>query len=250
MTDSARFVVVGGGVVAAAVAYHLTRLGASVVVVAGDQAGAATGAGAGIICPWTAPLDDACYRLCCEGARHYPGLVAMLADDGEAETGYAKVGTVWVTGQAGAPQQMAALLGSRRAGAPDMGEVTALAPGAPARLFPPLAPDLGGLWIGGGARVDGRAIRDSLLRAAARRGARRVSGTATLDHAAGRVTGVTVGTDRIGADAVVVAAGAWTARVCAGVGDTATGRPAARPDRARPAARYRHRVLAGGAGRP
>ena len=217
MTDSARFVVVGGGVVAAAVAYHLTRLGASVVVVAGDQAGAATGAGAGIICPWTAPLDDACYRLCCEGARHYPGLVAMLADDGEAETGYAKVGTVWVTGQ-GAPQQMAALLGSRRAGAPDMGEVTALAPGAPARLFPPLAPDLGGLWIGGGARVNGRAIRDSLLRAAARRGARRVSGSATLDHAAGRVTGVTVGTDRIGADAVVVAAGAWTAQVCAGVG--------------------------------
>ena len=218
MTDSARFVVVGGGVVAAAVAYHLTRWGASVVVVAGDQAGAATDAGAGIICPWTAPLDDACYRLCSEGARHYPGLVAMLADDGEAQTGYARVGTVWVTGQADTPQQMAALLGSRRPGAPDMGEVTALAPGAPARLFPPLAPGLGGLWIGGGARVNGRAIRDSLLRAAARRGARRVSGSATLDHAAGRVTGVTVGADRIGADAVVVAAGAWTAQVCAGAG--------------------------------
>jgi glycine/D-amino acid oxidase-like deaminating enzyme len=143
MTDSARFVVVGGGVVAAAVAYHLTRLGASVVVVAGDQAGAATGAGAGIICPWTAPLDDAFYRLCCEGARHYPGLVAMLADDGEAEASYARVGTVWAAGQAGAPQQMAALLGSRRAGAPDMGEVTALTPGAPARLFSTAPP-----WAG------------------------------------------------------------------------------------------------------
>jgi D-amino-acid dehydrogenase len=218
MTDGARLVVVGGGVVAAAVAYHLTRWGVPVVVVAGDQAGTATDAGAGIVCPWTAPLEDDCYRLCCEGARHYRDLLAMLADDGEAETGYAGVGTVWVAGQAGAPQEMAALLRSRRAGAPDMGEVTALAPGGPARLFPPLAPGLDGLWIGGGARVDGRAIRDSMLRAAARRGARLVSGNATLDRAAGRVTGVTVGADRIGADAVVVAAGAWTAQVCAGVG--------------------------------
>jgi len=217
MSVSARFVVVGGGVVAAAVAYHLARWGASVVVVEGGQAGTATNAGAGIICPWTAPLEGACYRLCCEGARHYPDLLAMLADDGEAETGYARTGTLWVSESAGAPHEMAALL-RRRPGAPDMGELTALAPGEPAGLFPPLAPGLGGLWISGGARVDGRAIRDSLLRAAVRRGAHRVAGNATLSRAAGRVTGVTAGGDRIGADAVVVAAGAWTAEVCAGVG--------------------------------
>jgi D-amino-acid dehydrogenase len=85
-------------------------------------------------------------------------------------------------------------------------------------MFPPLARGVAGLWIGGGARVDGRAIRDSLLRAAAARGVRRVPGTATLDWADGQVTGVTVGADRVGADAVVVAAGAWTAGVCAGSG--------------------------------
>jgi D-amino-acid dehydrogenase len=215
---SARVIVVGGGVVAASVAYHLARRGASVVIVAGGQRGAATSAGAGIICPWTASLDDACYRLCAEGARYYPELLAMLADDGEAGSGYGQVGALCVTGQPQGLHPLAALLRSRRTSAPDIGEVVALAPGEPARMFPPLAPDLAGLWIGGGARIDGRAIRDSLLRAASARGARLVSGTATLDRAGGQVTGVKVGADRMGADAVVVAAGAWTAEVCADLG--------------------------------
>ena len=218
MGASARFIVVGGGLVAASVTYHLARRGASVIIVAGGQPGAATDAGAGIICPWTAPLDDACYRLCAEGARYYPELLAMLADDGEAGSRYGQVGTLCVADQPQALQPMAALLESRRADAPDIGEVAALGPGEPARMFPPLAPGLAGLWIGGGGRVDGRAIRDCLLRAAVARGARRVPGNATLDRSGDRVNGVTVGAERIGADAVVVAAGAWTAGVCADLG--------------------------------
>lgn len=218
MTATARFVVVGGGVVAAGAAYQLARRGAAVIIVEGDQPGMATNAGAGIICPWTAPLDDAWYRLCCAGARHYSELLAMLADDGQAETGYARVGALFVAEQGRTLAGMAALLRSRRATAPDMGELTALAPGEPGRMFPPLAPGLAGFWIAGAARIDGRAIRDSLLRAAVRRGARRVPGNATLEQTGDRVTGVRVGAERIDADAVVVAAGAWTAQVCAGFG--------------------------------
>lgn len=218
MGASARFIVVGGGVVAASVAYHLARRGVSVIIVEGGQRGAATNAGAGIICPWTAVLDEACYRLCAEGARYYPELLAMLAEDGETASGYARVGALCVAGQAQALHPMAALLRSRRTSAPGIGEVAALAPGEPARMFPPLALGLAGLWIGGGARVDGRAIRDCLLRAAVARGARRVPGTATLDRAGDQVNGVRVGADHIGADAVVVAAGAWTAGVCAHLG--------------------------------
>jgi D-amino-acid dehydrogenase len=92
-------------------------------------------------------------------------------------------------------------------------------------MFPPLAPGLAGFWISGAARVDGRAIRDSLLRAAVNRGARRVPGNATLEQTGDRVTGVRVGAERIGADAVVVAAGAWTAEVCAGFGAPLPVRP-------------------------
>ncbi len=218
MTVSATFVVVGGGVVAAAAAYQLARRGAAVSIVEGDQPGIATNAGAGIICPWTAPLDDAWYRLCDAGARHYRELLAMLADDGQADTGYAQVGALCVTDQAGTLPGMAALLESRRATAPGMGEVTALVPGEPARMFPPLAPGLAGFWVSGAARIDGRAIRDSLLRAAVSRGARRVPGNATLDRTGDWVTGVRAGAATIGADAVLVAAGAWTAQVCAGFG--------------------------------
>jgi D-amino-acid dehydrogenase len=218
MDASTRIVVIGGGIVAASVAYHLARRGVSVIIVAADHAGAATDAGAGIICPWAEQADDPGYRLSAEGARYYPQLLAMLAGDGQAGTGYARVGAVCVADGAGALQATAERLRSRLAAAPEIGEVAVLEPGGPARMFPPLAASLAGVSIAGGARVDGRGIRDSLLRAAAARGARRIRGTARLDLAEGQVTGVRTGADRIGADVVVVAAGAWTAHVCAPAG--------------------------------
>jgi D-amino-acid dehydrogenase len=218
MSGSTRIVVIGGGIVAASVAYHLARRDVSVIIVAADHAGTATDAGAGIICPWAEQADDPGYRLSAEGARYYPEMLAMLGGDGQADTGYARVGALSVSADGEALQATAARLRSRLSGTPEIGEVAVLEPGGPARMFPPLAPGLAGVWIAGGARVDGRAIRDSLLRAAAARGARRLRGTARLDLAAGRVTGARAGADRIGADAVVVAAGAWTAQVCAGIG--------------------------------
>jgi D-amino-acid dehydrogenase len=218
MDASTRIVVIGGGIVAASVAYHLARRDVSVIIVAADHAGTATDAGAGIICPWAEQADDPGYRLSAEGARYYPELLAMLVGDGQAGTGYARVGAMSVSADGETLQATAARLRSRLADTPEIGEVAVLEPGGPARMFPPLAAGLAGLWIAGGARVDGRGIRDSLLRAAAGRGARRIRRTARLDLAAGRVTGVRAGQDRIGADAVVVAAGAWTAPVCAPAG--------------------------------
>jgi glycine/D-amino acid oxidase-like deaminating enzyme len=218
MSASTRIVVVGGGIVAASVAYHLARRDVSVIIVEGNQAGAATDAGAGIICPWTVPADDAGYQLAADGARYFPELIEMLDGDGHPGTGYARVGAVCVAADAEAVQATAARLRARRAGRPEIGEVALLEPGGPARMFPPLDAGLAGLWIAGGARVDGRAIRDSLLDAAAVRGALRMRGTAVLDRAAGRVTGVRVGGDRVAADGVVVAAGAWAAQVCAAAG--------------------------------
>jgi D-amino-acid dehydrogenase len=215
MSASSRVVVIGGGIVAASAAYHLARQGAAVVVVEGDQAGSATDAGAGIICPWTGRHKDAVlYELSAAGARYYPELVAMLADDGQADAGYARVGALCVAQDGAALQAAADALRSRLPGRPEIGEVTLLAAGEPARLFPPLAASLAGVWISGGARIDGRRIRDSLLAGAVSRGARRVRGNAVLDRRGGRVTGVSVAGDHIGADEVVVAAGAWTAHVC------------------------------------
>jgi D-amino-acid dehydrogenase len=240
VSEDTRIVVVGGGIVGASVAYHLARPGVAVVVIEGMEAGSATGAGAGIICPWTGPDDGPAYRLGADGARYYPDLIAMLAEDGEARTGYQRVGALWLTGEvahtgkgAGSGgagddhaslRELAAHMRSRVPDYPEMGEISVLAPGRPRELFPPLAGELGAVWIGGAARIDGRAIRDSLLRAAARHGAQRMTGTAVLTEDRGRVTGVVeaASSEAIEADTVVVAAGAWTARICATLSHTAT----------------------------
>jgi len=220
MSSRARIVVIGGGIVAASVAYHLARQDAQVVTVEAGLPGPATDAGAGIICPWTEPGDDAdpYYRLSAEGARYYPELLAMLAEDGQPETSYARVGTLCVAEDERVLAAISATLYARLPELPEIGEVEMVPAGEPRRRFPPLSPGLAGVWIGGGARIDGRSIRDSLLHAAVIRGASRMHGTAVLDQADGRVTGVRVGGDRIAADTVVVSAGAWTAQVCAGIG--------------------------------
>jgi D-amino-acid dehydrogenase len=213
MAGSTSVVVVGGGIVAASVAYHLAREGASVRIIDAGLAGPATGAGAGIICPWGDEGDDASDQLAADGARYYPELLAMLAADGEAETGYAKVGTLCVAEEMAPLEAIESLLLSRPPARPEIGDVEFVGPGEPKRAFPPLAARLRGLWIGGGARVDGRSIRDCLLRAAGRHGAQRTLGTAVLD-----LPGVRVNGEHIPADMVVVAAGAWTAEVCEPLG--------------------------------
>jgi D-amino-acid dehydrogenase len=213
MAASTRIVVVGGGIVAASVAYHLAREGESLITVEADLPGAATGAGAGIICPWGDERDEAGYQLAADGARYYPELLAMMAGDGETDTSYAKVGTLCVADETAPLEAIETRLWSRRPARPEIGDVSLVGPGEPKRAFPPLAAGLRGLWIGGGARVDGRSIRDCLLRAAERHGAQRMRGTAVID-----LPGVRVDGEHVSADAVVVAAGAWTAQVCAPLG--------------------------------
>ena len=249
MSHSTRIVVVGAGIVGASVAYHLARRGVAVVVIDGAAAGSATGAGAGIICPWTSPAGDPAYRLGADGARYYPELISMLAEDGEAGTGYQRVGALCLTGEASptAPgtrtggaaadrtslRETEAHLRSQVPDRPEIGEISVLPPGRPRELFPPLADELSAVWIGGAARIDGRAIRGSLLRAAARHGARHVTGTAVLTERRGRVTGVVevTGSEVIEADTVVVAAGACTAQTCAELSPAAARRLAIGPQR-------------------
>ena len=170
-----RVAVIGGGIVGAAAAHVLSGRGVSVTVVDGSYEGQATRAGAGIVCPWVDhPDDEDWYRLTREGARRYPRLMAELS----AESGYARVGALLVAEDPGDLEPVRALLKRRHAEAPEMGEVTSVA--APSSLFPPLAEDLCALLVPGAARVDGRAVRDALLRAAVRQGAEVVTGTAGL----------------------------------------------------------------------
>ncbi|MGR6920645.1 NAD(P)/FAD-dependent oxidoreductase [[Actinomadura] parvosata] len=170
-----RAVVIGNGIVGAGAAYHLSRRGAAVTVVDACCQGGATQAGAGIVCPWVDhPEDDDWYRLTREGARAYPALVEELGED----IGYAKVGALLVAEDPVDLEPVRTLLRRRHAEAPEMGDVVDV--DTPTELFPPLSDGLSALLVPGAARVDGRSVRDALLRAAAARGAELRTGIATL----------------------------------------------------------------------
>jgi D-amino-acid dehydrogenase len=219
-----RLIIVGAGITGAACAYTASGLGAQVILIDAERPGRATAAGAGIICPWTAAVDDpAWYDFGRTAAREYPALIAALADQGEPDVSYRRVGALLLAGTPDAPDQADALdqarqrLAARSAGAPDMGEVSLLDGGQAQELFPPLRPGVAAVHVPGAARVDGRQLAAALVRAAVRRGATIRTGAATLtcragrSGRAGRVTGVSVDGDLVEADAVVAAAGAWTA---------------------------------------
>ncbi|MEO3801780.1 FAD-dependent oxidoreductase [Nonomuraea sp. B1E8] len=170
-----RVVVIGSGIIGAAAAYYLTGRGATVTVVESGYRGQATEAGAGIVCPWVDHAEDeAWYQLTREGARDYPALVEELGED----IGYAKVGALLVTEEPAELEQVRALLHRRYPEAPEMGEITDVS--TPSELFPPLSDDLSAILVPGAARVNGRAVREALLRAAIARGAQVRTGIATL----------------------------------------------------------------------
>ncbi len=216
---------VGGGISGAAAAYRLARDGVGVTLVDAGHQGQATAAGAGIISHagmrglpyhWT--------RLFRESTRYYGTLVSRLAEDGEEHLGYAVVGEIIVAPGGDAPTRLAGIaarLSEENERWPDapVGEIEILAPAEARRLFPPLAEGLGAVHTSKVARVDGRLLRDALRRAARRRGARLVAGTARLESSGdAAVPVVEIDGQRIEAAAVIVAAGAWTPELLAPLG--------------------------------
>lgn len=203
-------VVVGGGILGASTAWHLAREGAFVTVIDQAHEGRATAAGAGIICPWVSGVDDpAFYRLYCEGGRYYGELIPALAELGETDLGYGRVGALVVSDDAAEISAFHQMLRQRQCETPEMGEVCTLSAREAKALFPPLRPDLAAVHVAGGGRVDGRRMAAGMLRAAQRHGAVVRNGHAELVTNGNRITGARLRDDVVAADVVVVTAGAW-----------------------------------------
>ncbi|MBP2324740.1 D-amino-acid dehydrogenase [Kibdelosporangium banguiense] len=214
-----RVIVVGDGIVGAVAGYRLAAEGAEVLFVDAGHAGQATAAGAGIVFPW--PVGGAgagAEEFWWAAAAQYPVLLSQLERDGEPHAGFDRVGGITITEDESVLPAAASMIRSIQERDRLVGDVEVLRVGEPAQRFPALRDDLAGLFVGGVGRVDGQVMRDSLLRAAERHGARRISGHARLSRALSRVTGVEVDGEVIGAHAVVVAAGAWTASLCEPLG--------------------------------
>ena len=214
-----RAVVVGAGILGASAAYHLVRQGVETVLVDRADEGRATAAGAGIVCPWASKVEDsASYALLAGGARFYRGLVAQLAEDGETELGYRRVGGLVAPDDPAELDAAEARVRARVGNSDEAGRIERLTPAQARGLFPPLREDLAGLFLSGGARVNGRLIAAAMRRAAAKRGARTLEGSAELMLEGSRAVGVRVDGEAIGADAVIVAAGAWAPALLAPAG--------------------------------
>jgi D-amino-acid dehydrogenase len=203
-------VIVGAGVAGAATAFALARRGAAVTVLDAARPGTATAAGAGIVQPWSSAVEDGpYYELYARGAAYYPELLESLAAAGVESVDFRRTGSLVVSADPAVLTAAEQRLAARRAAGAPTGEVQRL-PNARAReLFPPLATGLDAVYVPGGGRVDGRTLRDGLLAGAQRYGAEIRNGLCSLVRTDIRAR-VRVDDTEIAADAVVVAAGAWS----------------------------------------
>ena len=188
------------------------------VIVDDGADGQATAASAGIIMPWATNTDGIYYQLYADGAAYYPELLEQLAEAGVQRTDFRRNGGLIVNAD---PDRLTAvhdLLVQRKAAAGAVvGNIDRIDNAAARELFPPLADGLEAIFVSGGGRVDGRTLRDALLQAAETLGAHRRHGHAEIRMAGGRAIAAVDG-EPIGADAVVVAAGAWTSELLSSVG--------------------------------
>lgn len=205
-----KVIVIGAGILGASTAYQLTKMGAEVLIVDRKDQGQATDAAAGIICPWLSQRrNQAWYQLAKAGARLYPELIKELEKEGETDTGYAQVGALCIHDDLEKIRKMEERAYLRREDAPEVGEITRYNERETHALFPLLAEGYHSVHISGAARIDGRALRDALVRSAQRNGAVFINGDAMIQYQFNRVTGVTVGEESYSANEVIVCAGAW-----------------------------------------
>jgi len=205
-----RVVVVGGGVIGCSVAYHLTRLGWTDVLVLeqGRLSGGTTWHAAGLVGPLRA--SEAGTRL----VQYSAELYAALESETGLSTGYRNVGGVIVARTEDRMTQLRRT--AANAVAYDL-DCELISPARAQELWPPMQVDdlLGAIWLPGDGKVNPADLTQSLARGARQGGARvvegvRVTGCDVADGPSGhRVTGVRTDAGHVECEVVVNCAGQW-----------------------------------------
>jgi glycine cleavage system aminomethyltransferase T/glycine/D-amino acid oxidase-like deaminating enzyme len=210
LPSRARVVVIGGGIIGTSVAYHLTKLGWTDVVLLeqGHLSGGTTWHAAGLVGQLRATESGT--RLVQYSAQLYTDLEA---DTGLA-TGFKRCGGVTV---ARTPDRMIHLQRTAAtAEAYDL-ECELISPARARELYPILETEdlVGAIWLPGDGTANPTDVTGSLARGARNRGARVIEGTRVvgIDHRDGVVTGVRTDQGQIEAEFVVNCAGQWAKAV-------------------------------------
>ncbi len=213
----AQVVIIGGGVIGASVAYHLTALGRTDVLLLeqGQLSCGTTWHAAGLVGQLRA--SEAGTRLVQYSTRLYERLEA---ETGQA-TGFRRCGGVTVARTA---DRMTALRRTEATAQAYGIECELISASEAASLYPLLRTDdlVGAIWLPGDGRADPVDLTAALARGARRRGAViaervRVTGVGSRD---GRVTGVVTDRGEVEAEVVVNCAGQWAKQVGALAGVT------------------------------
>jgi glycine oxidase len=197
-----KVVIVGAGVAGLAIGWRLLQAGAQVTILdRGQPAQGATWAAAGMLAV-TAELEEAAEAeraFALHSNSLWPGFAAELERASGLEIGFGRGGALLLAGD---PAQLEAM---RSRGT--------VVDGAGARaLVPMLAADIsGGLWVPDEARVDNRALGEALTIAFLKAGGNLAPQEAavTIEERGGTASVMTP-YGRYQADALVIAAGAWS----------------------------------------
>src|SRR6185369_4191048 len=151
-------IVVGGGLLGSATAYHLVA------------------AGAGILSPETNSRDpEAWFDFAVAAKAYYPELIERLRAEQAGDTGYARCGQLVVAAtddeiESFARAKRIVFERQRRRGTPSADDLHEVSPAEARELFPPLAAVHGAIYSRVAARVDGRLLNRALRTAAEARG--------------------------------------------------------------------------------
>ncbi|MGN6700667.1 MAG: glycine oxidase ThiO [Thermomicrobiales bacterium] len=227
VSKTADVLVIGGGVIGCAIAYALSKAGARVTLVErlriGEEASWATAGLISLPRSTDMPLERA--RLFARSHQLYPALVAEVQEATGLSVEYSRAGELAVASD----EREAAALRAALPWQHDLGfSVEWLDGDETRRREPALGPALqGATWCASIASVRGHRLTRALARAAQLRGATLLEAMPvhSLLSAGERVTGARTAQGDVQAGTTVLAAGAWSGELAAGIGLAAPTRP-------------------------
>jgi D-amino-acid dehydrogenase len=222
---SMKIAIIGGGIAGTSVAYELVTRGAEVVLIDSSRTDRATAAGAGIIAPIGAMArEEDMNRFSFAAAAYYLDLVAELERDG-VDTSYRAPGELLL---ALSDEEVPRLDEVLQRASTLVAELDRRGVGEPAYLdgkeisarYPLFETAIAGVHLPEIGQIDGRRFTRCLHDRAVAYGLSVLEGEAVLLGDDRGVRGVAVGGRAVEADAVVLAAGAWSPQLTALVGVT------------------------------